>query len=46
MRVLISKLTPAMLNNFFWARKLIEIVKQKLHVDTAMQQQSGRQEPV
>ena len=27
MRVLISKLTPVMLNNFFWARKLIEIVE-------------------
>lgn len=33
MRVLIGKLTPAMLNNFFWARKLIEIVNQKLILD-------------
>lgn len=33
MRVLIGKLTPAMLNNFFWARKLIEIVSQKLTLE-------------
>jgi len=30
MRVLLSKITPAMLANFFWARKLREIVQQKL----------------
>ena len=30
MRVLLGKLTPAMLQNFFWARKLQEIVQQKL----------------
>ena len=39
MRVLISKLTPMMLNNFFWARKLIEIVKQKLQFDSAAMKQ-------
>ena len=27
MRVLLSKLTPDMLKNFFWARKLYEVVQ-------------------
>lgn len=30
MRILLSKITPAMLANFFWARKLHDVVQQKL----------------
>ena len=35
MRVILSKLTTTMLSNFFWARKLEEIVTQKMKVDNA-----------
>lgn len=30
MRILLSKITPVMLANYFWARKLLEVVQQKL----------------
>mgnify|MGYP007058510571 CR=1 FL=1 len=41
MRVLLGKLTPAMLQNFFWARKLKEIVEQKLKFLNTLEQAAG-----
>ena len=35
MRIILSKLTTAMLANFFWARKLEEIVTQKMKVENS-----------
>lgn len=37
MRVLLGKLNPGMLSNFFWARKLNEIVQSKLQFEAVQQ---------